>query len=133
MIFQKKNLRIFLLDGRMGHTTYLMFFLTFVNFSIIVFSFLIDGNPMFENILTDMWIFGVIFIVLYIPVSILIGRWHRYTQLTTEYIILHEANSTLATMIRILLDVKTGKATREEIQEVRNMMLDIEKKEKEYF
>lgn len=122
-----------MLDGRMGHTTYLMFFLTFVNFSIIVFSFLIDGNPMFENILTDMWIFGVIFIVLYIPVSILIGRWHRYTQLTTEYIILHEANSTLATMIRILLDVKTGKATREEIQEVRNMMLDIEKKEKEYF
>lgn len=131
MIFQKKNLRMFLFDGRMGHTTYLMFFLTFVNFSIITFNFLIDGNPIFENIITNMWIFSIIFIVLYIPVSILIGRWHRYTQLTTEYTILHESNPTLATMIRILLDVQTGKATREEIQEVRNMMLDIEKKEKD--
>lgn len=131
MIFQKKNLRMFLLDGRMGHTTYLMFFLTFVNFSIIVFNFLIDGNPIFENIITNMWILSIIFIVLYIPVSILIGRWHRYTQISTEYSILIESNSILATMIRILLDVQTGKATKEDIQEVRNMMVDIEKKEKD--
>jgi len=133
MIFQKKNLRMFLLDGRIGHSTYLMFFLTIVNFIIISFNFLFEGNTIFGNIVTNMWLFSIIFFVFYIPGSILIGRWHRYTQVSTDYTILIKSNTTLAMMIRILLDIKTGKATKEEILEVRNLMLDIEKKEKDSF
>ena len=51
----------------------------------------------------------------------------RKTQLSTEMDILVEANPILATMIRTLLDVKPGRATKEEIEEFRNIMLDIEK------
>ena len=118
---------MFWLDGRIGHTTYLMFFLTFVNFIIISFNFLIEGNSFFNQIITHVLIFSIVFIILYVPVSILIGRWHRKTQLSTEMNILIESNSTLATMIKTLLDVYTGKASKEEIQEVRRMMLEIEK------
>ncbi len=126
MVFEKMNGRVLWLDGRIGHTTYLMFFLTFVNFIVILFNFLIEDNPIFEKILPHMWLVSIIFIGLYVPVSIFIGRWHKNTQLSTEYIILHEGNTILATMIRILLDVQTGKATKEEIQDVRKMMMDIE-------
>ena len=118
---------MFWLDGRIGHTTYLMFFLTFVNFIIITFNFLIEGNPIFDEILSHMWEFSLIFVILYIPISILIGRWHRKTQLSTEMDILVESNSILSTMIRTLLDVKTGRASKEEIEEFRKIMLDIEK------
>ena len=128
MIFEKINARILWLDGRIGHTTYLMFFLTFVNFIIISFNFLIEDSVMLKDIIPSMWIFSTIFIITYIPISILIGRWHRYTQLTTEYRILHEENPVIATMMKILLDVQTGVATKEEIAEFRKMLTKIEKK-----
>ncbi len=126
MIFGKIKTRVLWLDGRIGHTTYLMFFLTFVNFIIISFNFLIEDEAMLHDIIPSMWIFAIIFIVAYIPISILIGRWHRYTQLSAEYVILHEQNPVLATMIRTLLDVQTGVATKEEIDEFRKTMTDIE-------
>jgi len=126
MIFEKINTRILWLDGRIGHTTYLMFFLTFVNFIIISFNFLIEDNTMLQDIIPSMWIFTIVFIITYIPISVLIGRWHRYTQLSTEYRILHEGNPVIATMMRTLLDVQTGVATKEEIAEFRKMMMDIE-------
>ena len=126
MIFGKIKTRILWLDGRIGHTTYLMFFLTFVNFIIISFNFLIEDNTILQEIIPSMWIFTIIFIVTYIPISILIGRWHRYTQVRTEHSILIESNPTLATMIKILLDVQTGVATKKEIDKVKKMMTDIE-------
>ncbi|RZD43784.1 MAG: hypothetical protein CXT78_07555 [Thaumarchaeota archaeon] len=126
MIFGKIKTRVLWLDGRIGHTTYLMFFLTFVNFIIISFNFLIEDEAMLHDIIPSMWIFAIIFIVAYIPISILIGRWHRYTQLSAEYVILHEENPILANMIRTLLDVQTGVATKEEIDEFRKTMTDIE-------
>ena len=130
MIFGKIKTRVLWLDGRIGHTTYLMFFLTFVNFIIISFNFLIEDSVMLKDIIPSMWIFSTIFIITYIPISILIGRWHRYTQLTTEYRILHEENPVIATMMKILLDVQTGVATKEEIAEFRKMLTKIEKKKK---
>jgi uncharacterized membrane protein YhaH (DUF805 family) len=126
MIFGKIKTRVLWLDGRIGHTTYLMFFLTFVNFIIISFNFLIEDNTMLQEIIPSMWIFTIVFIVMYIPISIIIGRWHRYTQLSAEYRILQEANPIQATMMRVLLDVQTGIATKEEIDEFRKMMTDIE-------
>jgi len=117
---------MFLLDGRMGHTTYLMFFLTFANFIIISFNFLIDENPILKENLPYMWMFSIVFIILYVPISILIGRWHRNTQLSTEMTILIESNVILANMFKILIDSKMGKATEEEIKKFRKRMLDIE-------
>jgi uncharacterized membrane protein YhaH (DUF805 family) len=126
MIFGKIKTRVLWLDGRIGHTTYLMFFLTFVNFIIISFNFLIEDNTTLQNIIPSMWIFTIAFIVTYIPISILIGRWHRYTQIKTEHSILIESNPVLATMIKILLDVQTGVASQEEIEKVKKMMTNIE-------
>ena len=73
-----------------------------------------------------MWIFSIVFILFYIPVSILIGRWHRNTQLSTELTIGLEQNQNFATFTKILLDVQTGKATKEEISEIRKMLVNIE-------
>jgi len=123
------NLRMLWFDGRIGHTTYLMFFLTFVNFIIIAFNFLIEGNSIFEKIIPYMWLFSIIFVLLYVPISILIGRWHKNTQLSTEMDILVNTNPILARMVRTLLDVQTGRASKEEIEEFRKMIVDIEKDE----
>ena len=62
------------------------------------------------------------------PAAILIGFWHRRTQLRVETTMIQQQNPVLARMIRTLLDVQTGVATKEEIAEFRKMLTKIEKK-----
>ena len=68
----------------MGHSIYLTIFLGFINFILIVYNFLIEGNETLENFISEIWVFSVIFLALYIPVSILIGRWHTNTQIHVD-------------------------------------------------
>jgi len=115
-------------EGRSGHSIYLMFGLTFVNFVIIAYRFLIEKDPVFEEIFESMWIFGLIFLVTYIPISIIIGYWHRKTQLKVEITLKYLEAPFFAKMFRVLLDTETGKANKEEIEEFKKILSNIEKK-----
>ena len=124
---QKNFLRKLWWDGRMGNNTYLIFFLAFLNFILITYNYLIQGNEILKTFVSDLWVFGTIFLILYIPISILIGRWHTNTQISVEMTIRMLEDPITATMFRGLLDVKTGKATKEEIEEFRKFLNEIEK------
>jgi len=114
-------------EFRQGHSIYLIFILTFVNFILISYRLLIEKITIFKELIPELWIFALIFISIYIPAAILIGVWHRRTQLRVETTLVNQQNPVLAKMIRTLLDVQTGKASQEEIEEFRNMLTKIEK------
>jgi len=115
-------------EFRLGHSTYLIFLLTFVNFILISYRLLIERIPFLQEIIPELWIFMVLFLVIYIPTSIGIGFWHRKTQLKVENTLGYQENPVLAKMFRVMLDVKTGTATKEEIEEFRKFLLEIERK-----
>ncbi len=129
MAFKKNFVRKLWWDGRIGHSTYLMFFLAFLNFILITFTFLIEGNKIFEKFISELWVFGIIFLVFYFPISILIGRWHTQTQISVEMTMKMYEDPIMAQMIRTLLDVQTGKATEKDIKEFRDLVEDIEKRD----
>ena len=129
MFFRKNFFRKLWWDGRMGHATYLMFFLAFFNFILITYSFLIEGNETLEQFVSDLWLFAIIFLICYFPISMLIGRWHTKTQISVEMTMKMYEDPITAKMIRILLDVQTGKATEEEIREFRKFIGKIEKQD----
>jgi len=114
-------------EFRQGHSIYLIFILTFVNFILISYRLLIEKITIFKELIPELWVFALIFISIYIPAAILIGVWHRRTQLRVETTLVNQQNPVLAKMIRTLLDVQTGKASQEEIKEFRNMLTKIEK------
>jgi uncharacterized protein YneF (UPF0154 family) len=128
MIYKKNLIRKFWLDGRTGTTNYFMLLLAMTNFILITYNFLIEDNIIFNNILSDMWIYTIIFVILYFPVSILIGRWHTNTQLSVDVTMKMYRDPIIAKMIRTLLDVQTGDASQEEIKEFRKEMEKIEKR-----
>ena len=113
-------------DGRTGHKTYLMFALTFVNFILISYRFLIEQNSLFGNLISDLWVFAVFFIVTYIPVSIIIGHWHKETQWEVEMVIKQLENPFYAKMFRSMMDIQTGKASEKEKEEFREFLKKIE-------
>lgn len=115
-------------EFRMGHSTYLIFLLTFTNFILISYRLLIEKVPFLENIVPDLWIFVLLFLLIYIPVSILIGYWHRRTQLKVEYMLKSKEMPLYSKMCRFLLDVQTGKASEQEAKEFRELLLKIENK-----
>lgn len=114
-------------EFRQGHSIYLIFILTFINFVLIAYRLLIEKIPFFKQIFPELWIFVVLFLGIYIPASILIGYWHRRTQLSVEATLGMEQNPLLAKMFRTILDAQTGKASKEEIEKVRNILSKIEK------
>ena len=114
------------LEGRYGHSYYLMFALTLVNFVLILYRFLIEQDPIMNEFLSDLWIFSVILIILYVPTSIIIGYWHRHTQLSTENIIKRLEDPLLAHICRIILDSRTGRASEKEIMELKVLLSKIE-------
>ena len=115
-------------EFRQGHSIYLIFMLTFVNFILISYRLLIERVAIFKELIPELWIFALLFIVCYIPAATLIGFWHRRTQLRVETTIVNQQNPILAKMIRTLLDVQTGVASEDEIKEFRKMLEKIEKK-----
>jgi len=115
-------------DFRQGHSAYLTFALTFINFILIAYRLLIEKVSLFKELFSELWIFALLFIVIYIPAAILIGIWHRRTQLRVETTLSQQQNPIIAKMVRTLLDVQTGKATKEEIEEFRKFLLKIEKR-----
>ena len=127
MIHQKNLIRKFWFDGRNGTTNYFLLFLAMTNFILITYNFLIEDITIFNNLLSNMWIYAIIFLTLYFPISILIGRWHTNTQLHVDVSMKMNRDPIYAKMIRTLLDVQTGKASQEEIKEFRKEMEEIEK------
>ena len=115
-------------EFRIGHSTYLIFLLTFTNFVLISYRLLIERIPFLQDIVPELWIFAILFLLLYIPTSIIIGFWHRKSQLKIDTTLGMYQNPFTAKMFRTILDVQTGKASTEEIEEFRKLLLKIEKK-----
>jgi len=115
-------------EFRQGHSVYLIFMLTFINFILISYRLLIEKVGIFKELIPDLWLFAVLFIVVYVPAAIIIGYWHRKTQLRVDSTLIQHQNPVLAKMVRTLLDVQTGNASTEEIKEFREFLEKIEKK-----
>ena len=120
-------IRVRWFDFRQGHSLYLIFVLTFSNFVLIFHRLLIERVPALEQVFSELWVFLVVFVLAYIPIAILVGLWHRKKQLKIDQEYQIRENFMLAKMFRMVIDIQTGKASKEEIEKFRDFLLSIEK------
>ena len=114
------------MDFRWGHSTYLIFLLTFSNFVLIFHRLLVERVEFLEDIFSELWLFALIFVVGYIPLAIAVGAWHRRTQLKVENEQVLLQNPFLARNFRMLVDILEKRASKEEIENFRKLMKQIE-------
>ncbi len=117
------------LDFRNGNGQYLRFFLAFSNTIIIGYFFLVERIYFFDDIFTNMASFVVVFLAIYIPVSILFGLWHMKTQQRTEVNTLWEQRPLMAKTFLLILKISQNKATKKELEEMREFFKKIERRE----
>jgi len=114
------------LDFRSGHGLYLIFAMSFANFILIFYRLLIEKIETLGDIFSSLLIFTLVFVILYVPVAILIGFWHRRTQLRVETEMGLRYNPFFASIIRNLVDIIQGTASKEEIERFRMLLKSIE-------
>ena len=115
------------LDFRNGHSTYLIFAMTFANFITIQYKLLIDKVPSMDWLFGSIWLFALVFIAIYVPLAIIIGYWHRKTQWTVEQEALFRENKVGAIMWLYMMDLIEGNVTEEDKKKMRDALLRITK------
>ena len=114
-------------DFRMGHSIYLIFFLSFANFILIFFRLLIEKIPVLDQIFSELWVFIVLFICIYVPIAVIMGAWHRKSQKNIEHDIGMLHSPLQAKYYRLLLKMQLNQASMEEIKEMMELLEKIEK------
>jgi hypothetical protein len=115
------------LDFRNGHSIYLIFLLTFTNFILITYNFAIKQIPILGDTIS-LPLFIVLFALFYIPVSMLIGYWHRKHQYSVENEALINQNWVWAWIMQYQIRLIKGKTTKKEDEFVIHYLNDILKR-----
>ena len=121
------------LDFRNGHSIYLVFAMTFANFITIQYQLLIDQLPYLEGIFNSIWIFAIMFILFYVPLSIVLGYWHRKSQWKVEQDALFRENKVGALMWMYVIDLIEGNVSEEDKKLMREALLKITRGETRLF
>lgn len=115
------------LDFRNGHSIYLIFVLTFTNFILITYNFAIKQIPILGDSIS-LPIFVLLFALIYIPVSMLIGYWHRKHQYSVENEALINQNWVWAWIMQYQIRLIKGKTSKREDEFVIKYLNDILKR-----
>lgn len=99
--------------------------MTFANFITIQYQLLIDKLPYWAGIFNSIWIFAVLFILAYVPVSIILGYWHRKSQWKVEQDALFRENKVGAIMWMYVIDLIEGNVSEEDKKLMKESLLKI--------
>ncbi|MDH3487474.1 MAG: hypothetical protein OEL82_05460 [Nitrosopumilus sp.] len=105
----------------------MIFLLTFANFVLIFHRLLIERIEFLDQVFSELWVFALFFVLIYIPLAILIGAWHRKTQIKIENEVILRQNPLWAKMFRTLIDIELKQISKEELDETRQLLDRIEK------
>jgi len=113
-------------EFRQGHSFYLILLLSVSNFILIFHRLLIERVSFLNEVFSQLWFFFLIFVLAYVPVAILIGHWHKTTQLKIDTETIMRQNPLFAKGFRILLDLQTNKASQKDVDDFRKLLMSIE-------
>ena len=115
------------LDFRNGHSIYLVFLLTLVNFILIAYNFAILKIATLSTFL-NLPLFVLIFFLVYVPLAIIIGYWHRRNQYAVENEALLQENWIWAWIMQYEIRLIKGKTNPREDEVVLNYLTNILKR-----
>jgi len=79
-------------EFRWGHSVYLVFAFSFINFLLITYRLLIEYVVILHFTFPNLTVYAVVAFVIYIPVAVAVGHLHRSKQLRTDVVMVSEKN-----------------------------------------
>ena len=113
-------------EFRSGHGTYLAFAVSLVTFVLIVHRLLIERVPELDAIFGDLIVFTLTFAIIYVPIAVLIGRWHMRNQYKVESTMTFMNSPGQLRAFRLLLDLETNSADLEDVESFKKLLKRLE-------
>lgn len=107
--------------------------MTFANFITIQYKLLIDKIPYLAGIFDNIIIFAIVFILMYVPISIALGYWHRKSQWKVEQDALFRENKVGAIMWMYVIDLIEGNVSEEDKKLMKEALLSITRGERRLY
>lgn len=80
-------------DFRVGHSTYLAFALSMINFVVLNYNLLVANVGFLRDMFKHLWVFALCFSVTYIPIAITVGHtFYRKKQLPIDQTLSQKEN-----------------------------------------
>lgn len=99
--------------------------MTFANFITIQYQLLIDRLPYLAGIFDSILTFAILFVLAYVPLSIVLGYWHRKSQWKVEQDALFRENKVGAIMWMYVIDLIEGNVSEDDKKLMRESLLKI--------
>ena len=99
--------------------------MTFANFITIQYQLLIDRLPYLAGIFDSILTFAILFVLAYVPLSIVLGYWHRKSQWKVEQDALFRENKVGAIMWMYVIDLIEGNVSEEDKKLMKDSLLKI--------
>lgn len=108
MVKRKSFLQRRWTDFRTGHGTYLVYFLAFMNFTILMYELVLVNIPGMTILFPNILYFLLIFLALYIPLAALIGWLHRRYQMPIDIALSMKQNPYWRNITKSLAEFETA-------------------------
>lgn len=95
-------------DFRTGHGTYLVYFLAFMNFSILMYELVLVNIPGMQSLLPNILYFLLVFLAIYIPLASIIGWLHRRYQMPIDIALSMKQNPYWRDITKSLAEFEKG-------------------------
>jgi len=112
---------------------YIGFSIALLNFVLIFQRFFIDMTDSVHEFISNIAIFALLFFIIYIPITLVVGKWHYNNQYRVDNSMEFFKESGLVKCYKLLFDLKTNSANPEEIQAFKKMLQKFEEKSKVTF
>ncbi|MFX1317589.1 MAG: hypothetical protein ACFE9D_00495 [Promethearchaeota archaeon] len=95
-------------DFRTGHSTYLVYFLAFMNFSILMYELVLVNIPGMQLLFPNILYFLLVFLAIYIPLAAIIGWLHRRYQMPVDIALSMKQNPYWRDITKSLAEFEKG-------------------------
>lgn len=86
-----------------------------------------------HEIISNIIIFGILFFIVYIPIAVVIGKWHYSNQHRVDKTFEFFKDSGDIKFFKLLFDLKTNSADKEKVELFKKMLTKFEKQSRTDF
>ena len=112
---------------------YIGFAFALLNFVIIFQRFFIETVDSVHEVLSNIVIFTILFLIIYLPIALVFGNYYYKTQHRVDYAMMFSKSSGDLKFYKLLFDLKTNSADPKEVESFKKMLHKFEEKSKVTF
>ena len=120
-------------EFRIGNKMYVGFAFALLNFVIIFQRFFVESIDSVHEVLSNVVIFTILFLIIYVPIATVFGNNYYKNQHRVDYAMMFSKSSGAIKFFKLLFDLKTNSADPKEVEAFKKMLHDFEEKSKVTF